>query len=105
MFAETEFTATSAEIRIQEKLAVFLALIAGYLDAVGIVKWKMYVSFMSGNTTQLGISLSTANSAVIITTFTVIAFFILGIYYGVPVCHFGKDLTLKNCPFIWFQEY
>jgi len=95
LFAETEFTATSAEIRIQEKLAVFLALIAGYLDAVGIVKWKMYVSFMSGNTTQLGISLSTANSAVIITTFTVIAFFILGIYSGTCLSLWKRSNTQK----------
>lgn len=82
MAVVTELSFSSDEIKMQEKLAIFLACIAGYLDAVGILKWKIYVSFMSGNTTQLGIALSTEKSALIITTFTVIVCFILGIYTG-----------------------
>jgi len=95
LFTETEFTATTAEIQIQEKLAVFLAFLAGYLDAVGILKWKIYVSFMSGNTTQLGVALSTAKSTVIITTFIVIACFMLGIYSGTCLSLWKNSKTQK----------
>ncbi|AZA54623.1 YoaK family protein [Chryseobacterium sp. G0201] len=70
------------QIRIQERLAIFLALIAGYIDATGLIKWKTYVSFMSGNTTQLGTALSTDKYDVIITSVIVIGSFLLGIYAG-----------------------
>ncbi|WP_027386302.1 YoaK family protein [Chryseobacterium gregarium] len=70
-------------IRKQERLAVFLALVAGYIDAAGLIKWKTYVSFMSGNTTQLGAALSADKSGVVITSVTVIGFFLLGIYTGI----------------------
>lgn len=69
-------------IRTQEKLAIFLAFIAGYTDATGLIKWKTYVSFMSGNTTQLGAAFFSDKSAVIVTSFTVIGCFLLGIYAG-----------------------
>jgi hypothetical protein len=45
----------STRIRTQEKIAVFLALVAGYTDSTGLIRWKTYVSFMSGNTTQLAL--------------------------------------------------
>lgn len=70
------------QIRIQERLAIFLALIAGYIDATGLIKWKTYVSFMSGNTTQLGAAFFTDKYGIIITSVTVIGCFLLGIYAG-----------------------
>jgi uncharacterized membrane protein YoaK (UPF0700 family) len=75
-------SASSESVGIQEKLALFLALIAGYIDATGLIKWKTYVSFMSGNTTQLGAAISTDKPGVIITSVTVIACFLSGIYTG-----------------------
>ena len=74
--------ASSESIRIQERLAIFLALIAGYIDATGLIQWKTYVSFMSGNTTSLGAAISTGKSEIIITSVTVISCFLLGIYAG-----------------------
>src|SRR5258705_9920393 len=38
----------------QERLAAGLAMIAGFLDAYGIITYNTYLSFMSGNTTQAG---------------------------------------------------
>lgn len=73
---------SSQQIRMQEKLAIFLAFIAGYTDATGLIQWKTYVSFMSGNTTQLGASFSSEKYGVIITSITVIASFLIGIYSG-----------------------
>ncbi|GAA3977683.1 YoaK family protein [Pedobacter ginsengiterrae] len=70
------------QVRLQERLAIFLALIAGYVDATGFVKWKTYVSFMSGNTTQLGAGLSSQSLVILITTLTVISSFLIGIYLG-----------------------
>src|SRR5256885_15567545 len=40
--------------RRQRRLAMCLALIAGYVDAYGLSAFGTYVSFMSGNTTQVG---------------------------------------------------
>ncbi len=73
---------SSDEIKVQEKLAIFLAFIAGYIDATGLIKWKTYVSFMSGNTTQLGAAFSSEKFGVIITSVTVIGSFLMGIYAG-----------------------
>lgn len=72
----------SDSIKMQERLAIFLALIAGYIDATGLIQWKTYVSFMSGNTTSLGTAISTGKSGIIITSVTVISCFLLGIYAG-----------------------
>lgn len=73
---------SSQQIRIQGKLAIFLAFIAGYTDATGLIQWKTYVSFMSGNTTSLGTAISTGKSGIIITSITVITSFLIGIYAG-----------------------
>ena len=81
MIAEKSFL-SSQQIRIQEKLAIFLAFIAGYTDATGLIQWKTYVSFMSGNTTQLGASFFSEKYGIIITSITVIASFLIGIYAG-----------------------
>ena len=70
------------EIKVQEKLAIFLAFIAGYIDTTGLIKWKTYVSFMSGNTTQLGAAFSSGKYEVIITSVTVIGSFLIGIFAG-----------------------
>ncbi|MCU7617110.1 DUF1275 domain-containing protein [Chryseobacterium sp. PBS4-4] len=67
---------------MQERLAIFLALIAGYIDATGLIQWKTYVSFMSGNTTSLGAALSIGKFGIVITSVTVISCFLLGIYAG-----------------------
>ncbi len=69
-------------VRIQEKLAVYLAFIAGYTDATGLIQWKTYVSFMSGNTTQLGAAVFSEKYGVIISSVIVISFFLAGIYTG-----------------------
>jgi len=79
---KTNPSVSSDSIKMQERLAIFLALIAGYIDATGLIQWKTYVSFMSGNTTSLGASLSTGKYGIIITSITVISCFLLGIYAG-----------------------
>jgi Protein of unknown function (DUF1275) len=43
------------DARVQWASAVFLALVAGYLDGYGLLFLGTYVSFMSGNTTFAGL--------------------------------------------------
>lgn len=71
-----------AQIAMQEKLAICLALVAGFVDATGLIKWKTYVSFMSGNTTQLGSAISSDQFGTMIISLTVIGCFVCGIYLG-----------------------
>jgi len=79
---KTNISVSSDSIKMQERLAIFLALIAGYIDATGLIQWKTYVSFMSGNTTSLGAAISTGKLGIIITSITVIISFLIGIYTG-----------------------
>lgn len=79
---KTSPSVSSHSIKMQERLAIFLALIAGYIDATGLIQWKTYVSFMSGNTTSLGAAISTGKYGIVITSITVISCFIVGIYAG-----------------------
>jgi len=83
--------------RMQERFAIFLALIAGYIDATGLIKWKTYVSFMSGNTTQLGAALAKGNSGIVFTSLIAIAFFLLGVYAGTCLA-FWKRTQMKRLP-------
>jgi uncharacterized membrane protein YoaK (UPF0700 family) len=48
-------TLLSSDTRVKWALAVFLALVAGYLDGYGLLVLGTYVSFMSGNTTFAGL--------------------------------------------------
>jgi hypothetical protein len=89
---------SSELIRTQEKLAIFLAFIAGYTDATGLIRWKTYVSFMSGNTTQLGASFFGEKFGIIITSITVIASFLIGIYTGTCLS-LWKKCNLKTIAF------
>jgi hypothetical protein len=43
-----------AQARRAELLAAALAMIAGFIDAYGMITYGVFVSFMSGNTTQTG---------------------------------------------------
>jgi uncharacterized membrane protein YoaK (UPF0700 family) len=43
------------ETRVEWALPAFLALMAGYLDGYGLLVLGTYVSFMSGNTTTVGL--------------------------------------------------
>lgn len=82
MLPDTKILLPDRTVRIQEILAVFLAFIAGYTDATGLIQWKTYVSFMSGNTTQLGAAVFSEKYGVIISSAIVISFFLAGIYTG-----------------------
>jgi uncharacterized membrane protein YoaK (UPF0700 family) len=73
--------------RTRESLAVGLALIAGYIDAYGILALGAYLSFMSGNTTQTGIAMGQAKFAAAVPTALAIVSFLTGCFTGTWIAH------------------
>ena len=66
----------------RRKLAVALAGLAGFVDAVGFLSANGYfVSFMSGNSTRLGVALSMATGATVVPA-SLIAMFVCGVTLG-----------------------
>ena len=60
-----------------------LALIAGWVDAIGFIEvGQLYLSFMSGNTTQLGLAIAAGADVRILRAGGVIASFFLGAFAG-----------------------
>ncbi|WP_326983104.1 YoaK family protein [Chryseobacterium sp. MYb264] len=98
MSPETKASMSPEQIELHERLAILLAFVAGYMDATGIIKWKTYVSFMSGNTTQLGTSIYSEKWGIIITSATVISCFLLGIYSGTCLA-LWKKIRIKTLSF------
>jgi uncharacterized membrane protein YoaK (UPF0700 family) len=70
------------ETRVQWATAVFLAMIAGYLDGYGLLFLKTYVSFMSGNTTFAGLKSGQGNFEAALPPAIAILFFVAGGFLG-----------------------
>src|SRR5258705_11182475 len=73
--------------RSEARLAASLALIAGYVDAYGIVALGVYVSFMSGNTTQTGAQIGQGHFAAALPSALAILFFVIGNFAGALLTH------------------
>jgi uncharacterized membrane protein YoaK (UPF0700 family) len=68
---------------IKEWLAVTLAMIAGFLDAYGMITYRTYLSFMSGNTTQAGYQIGEGKfGPALYSVLLAIAFFVCGSFAG-----------------------
>jgi uncharacterized membrane protein YoaK (UPF0700 family) len=71
----------------RRSFAVALAALAGYVDAVGYISASGYfVSFMSGNTTRLGVALGT-DPALAWPPALLIAGFVIGVTSGALIAH------------------
>lgn len=67
-------------------LAAVLSGVAGYVDAIGFLKLGgFFVSFMSGNSTRLGVGLATGHVAAALTALTLIGLFVGGVVLGALV--------------------
>ena len=73
--------------RKEELLQMCLAATAGYIDAFGLMKFKTYLSFMSGNTTQSGSLLAKGNFGGMALAATAIVSFTAGIILGNLIKH------------------
>src|SRR5215475_9826911 len=71
----------------EKTVAIFIALIAGYVDACGIRVFGTYVSFMSGNTTQTGVLLGRRQLIPALPFVIAIVFFVAGSFAGTWLTH------------------
>ncbi|CAN7452426.1 YoaK family protein [Phenylobacterium sp. LjRoot225] len=71
-------------------LAACLSAVAGYVDAIGFIRLGgFFVSFMSGNTTRVGVGLAESGAAAK-TAASLILIFILGVISGAVVGRMAK---------------
>ena len=70
------------EVRSAERLAAALAMIAGFVDAYGMITYGVYVSFMSGNTTQAGYQAAEGAFGPASLSALAILFFVAGSFAG-----------------------
>jgi len=67
-------------------LAATLSALAGYVDAVGFMTLGgFFVSFMSGNSTRLGVGLATQQWSQALTAAGLIALFVVGVILGASI--------------------
>jgi uncharacterized membrane protein YoaK (UPF0700 family) len=76
-----------ASQEIEEWLAVGLALIAGFIDAYGIITYETFVSFMSGNTTHAGYHIGQGNFGEAAHAAVAIVSFVGGSFAGALLAH------------------
>jgi uncharacterized membrane protein YoaK (UPF0700 family) len=77
--------------RPAQALAVALSALAGYVDAIGFITMGgFFVSFMSGNTTRLGVALAHGNGAAAGLAAGLIGTFLLGVMAGSATGHFAR---------------
>jgi uncharacterized membrane protein YoaK (UPF0700 family) len=68
--------------RNEARLAALLAAIAGFIDAYGIIAYGVFVSFMSGNTTQTGYQAAEGEFGPASASALAILFFFVGTFAG-----------------------
>jgi uncharacterized membrane protein YoaK (UPF0700 family) len=78
-----------ASAQSQERLAAGLAMIAGFVDAYGIITYGVYVSFMSGNTTQTGYQAAEGQFGLAAASALAILFFVGGSFAGTLLVEFA----------------
>ena len=78
-----------AEVRSAERLAAALAMIAGFVDAYGLITYGVYVSFMSGNTTQTGYQAAEGAFGPASLSALAILFFVVGSFAGTLLVEFA----------------
>jgi len=71
-----------AAARSDQWLAIALALTAGYVDAYALIAYGVYVSFMSGNTTQTGSLIGEGKIIASLPSAAAILAFVVGVLSG-----------------------
>jgi uncharacterized membrane protein YoaK (UPF0700 family) len=71
-----------AAARNEARLAALLATVAGFIDAYGIIAYGVFVSFMSGNTTQTGYQVAEGDFGPASASALAILFFVIGTFAG-----------------------
>src|SRR5271170_3383439 len=81
-FAGDSASSLRAAARNEARLAALLAMIAGFVDAYGIIAYGVFVSFMSGNTTQTGYQTAEGEFGPASASALAILFFFIGTFAG-----------------------
>ncbi len=89
-------TSSQASVRAQGWRVAVLALTAGYIDSYGFLNYQVYVSFMSGNTTQTGLQTGQAKFAEAGLNLLPIPLFVGGVFAGACLLH-----SKLRHPFFW----
>ena len=76
--------------------AAGLALISGYVDSYALVKFGVYASFMTGNTTSAGVHAGQFNLAAARHSLLPIPLFVLGILAGTLLTHGDRRRALPR---------
>jgi len=77
------------QARNAELLAAALAMIAGFIDAYGMITYGVFVSFMSGNTTQTGYQTAEGAFGPASLPALAILFFVVGSFAGTLLMQFA----------------
>ncbi|CAL4869614.1 hypothetical protein MMA231_03906 (plasmid) [Asticcacaulis sp. MM231] len=73
-------------------LAIGLSALAGFVDAIGFLELRgIFVSFMSGNSTQLAVALTEGHVRAVASLGGIIALFVLGVIAGTLTGHFSES--------------
>lgn len=83
---------------VQAGLAALLAAVAGYVDAYAVLNYKVFVSFISGNTTHTGLGIGQGNYHEVARDALPILCFFVGVFVGTLIEHSGW----RNAPRIIF---
>jgi uncharacterized membrane protein YoaK (UPF0700 family) len=74
--------------------AMCLSALAGCVDAIGFLALGGYfISFMSGNSTQLAVGLATGEGAAVLQLSGIVFLFVMGTMLGTLVRHFSKAIS------------
>jgi uncharacterized membrane protein YoaK (UPF0700 family) len=82
LLADDKSRSLRAAARSEARLAALLATIAGFVDAYGIIAYGVFVSFMSGNTTQTGYQTAQGEFGPASASALAILFFFIGTFAG-----------------------
>jgi uncharacterized membrane protein YoaK (UPF0700 family) len=80
----------------QGALAAGAAMIAGFVDAYGMITYQTYLSFMSGNTTQTGYKTAEGYFAAAVPSALAIIFFVGGTFSGALLAHSENSKTRRR---------
>ena len=83
-------------LRAQAGLAAVLALIAGYADSYGFLNYKVFVSFMSGNTTLTGLQTGQGDFVEAGQNFLPLPFFVAGVIAGALLVRSNLSQELRR---------
>lgn len=88
--------ATTHLLSSQGSRALARVLISGYVDAYALLKFGVYASFMTGNTTSGGVHAGEGNLAAAGHSLLPIPFFLLGILVGTLLVHADRNKSLRR---------